>query len=88
MAHRGAKNVILASRSGQTQILAKNMVAELSSIGVKVEIRKCDVSIEADMRLLVSECAKIMPPIGGVIHGAYVNKVCSHEGFRNIESAY
>lgn len=74
MAQRGAKNIILASRSGKTQIVAKRMVDELSSIGVKVEICKCDASIEADMRLLISECAEIMPPIGGVIHGAYVNK--------------
>ncbi|KAF6236674.1 hypothetical protein HO173_004965 [Letharia columbiana] len=74
MAQRGAKNIILASRSGKTQTVAQNLVDELSSIGIKVEIRKCDASIEADMRLLISECAKIMPPIGGVIHGAYVNK--------------
>ena len=83
MAQRGAKNVILASRSGNTNIQAKSMVAELSSTGVKVEVCKCDVSIEADMRLLISECAKIMPPIGGVIHGAYVNKVRFSEGCWN-----
>ena len=83
MAHHGAKNIILASRSGQTQLVAKHMVEELSSIGVKVEIRKCDVSIKDDVRLLISECAEIMPPIGGVIHGAYVNKVCSRKSGPN-----
>ena len=62
-------------------VAAKNMVAGLSSIGVKVEICKCDASIEADMRLLISECEKAMPPIGGVIHGAYVNKVCFPQGY-------
>ena len=76
MAEHGAKNIILASRSGKTQVEAKSMMDHLSSIGVRVEICKCDVSIEAEMRLLIVECAKIMPPIGGVIHGAYVNKVC------------
>lgn len=88
MAHRGAKNIILASRSGKTQLVAKSMVDDLGSIGVKVEICKCDVSVEADMRLLISECAKIMPPIGGVIHGAYVNKVCFHNSFWNTRSRY
>ena len=80
MAQRGAKNIILASRSGNTHVAAKSMVAGLSSIGVRVEICKCDASIEADMRLLISECEKTMPPIGGVIHGAYVNKVCFPQG--------
>ena len=39
MAQRGAKNVILASRSGNTNILAKSMVAELSSIGVMLVLK-------------------------------------------------
>ncbi len=88
MAQRGAKNIILASRSGKTQTVAKSMMDELSMVGVKVEICKCDVSIEADMRLLISGCAGVMPPIGGVIHGAYVNKVCLYEGFEITESKY
>lgn len=44
-------------------------------MGVTVEIHSSDVSIEADLRNLISDCAEKMPPIGGVIHGAYVNKV-------------
>ena len=76
-------DIILASRSGKTRIVAKRMVENLKLDQRQVEICKCDASIEAGMRLLISYCAEIMPPIGDVIHSAYVNKVsfgtlCQH----------
>lgn len=75
MAHHGAKNIILASRSGLTQPNTKDMIGNLEKLGVKVEIRQCDVGNGDAVRYMVLECAEIMPPIGGVIHGAFVNRV-------------
>ncbi len=51
------------------------MIESLSSLKIKIEVRQCNVGLEADVQSMVSECAKIMPPIRGVIHGAFVNKV-------------
>ena len=75
MGKHGAKNIILSSRSGKKQANAMEMVAELATLGVKVEVYQSDVAVAEDLQRLVSDCAKSMPPIGGVIHGAYVNKV-------------
>ena len=44
-------------------------------MGVKVEVYQSDIAIAEELRLLISDCAQSMPRIGGVIHGAYVNKV-------------
>ena len=78
MAEHGAKNIILASRSGKTQSDTMELVQRLSLGGVRVEVCQCDVANEADVRLLISDSEKDLPPIRGIIHGAYVNKVCLH----------
>ena len=75
MAHHGAKNIILASRSGLAQPNTKDMIEKLKALGVRVEVRQCDVGVEDDIRCMVLECAETMPPIGGVMHGAFVNRV-------------
>ena len=75
MAQHGARNIILASRSGQKKANITDLVNHLATFGVNVKVCQCDVAEEANLQLLISDCAKIMPPIGGVIHGAYVNKV-------------
>ena len=75
MAQHGAKNIILSSRSGKKQVNIMEMVNELGALGVKVEVYQSNVAIAEDLQRLVSDCAKSMPRIGGVIHGAYVNKV-------------
>lgn len=75
MAQHGARNIILASRSGQEKANIIDLVKHLAASGVNVKVCQCDVADEANLQLLISDCAKIMPPIGGVIHGAYVNKV-------------
>lgn len=75
MGKHGAKNIILASRSGRKQANTMEVVEELLSLGVKVQVCQSDVAIAEDLQRLISDCARSMPPIGGVIHGAYVNKV-------------
>ena len=76
MADRGAKNIILASRSGKAQRDIMSLIEELAGKGVRVEVCQADVAKELDVSRMISECAKIMPPVKGVIHAAWVNKVC------------
>ena len=75
MAQHGARNIILASRSGQKKANVIDLIKALAAFGINVKVCQCDVADEASLQLLISDCAKTMPPIGGVIHGAYVNKV-------------
>lgn len=75
MGKHGAKYIILASRSGRNQAGTMEMVEDLATLGVKVEVYQSNVAIAEDLRRLITDCARSMPPIGGVIHGAYVNKV-------------
>ena len=71
----GAKNIILASRSGLRNEKAKALVAEIAKLGAKLEVRQCDVSSREEVQNLVVDCKRFMPPIRGVIHGAMVLKV-------------
>ena len=75
MGKHGAKNIILSSRSGKKQADTMEMVEELGALGVKVEVYESNVAVADDVRRMISDCARSMPRIGGIIHGAYVNKV-------------
>ncbi|KAL8763349.1 MAG: hypothetical protein Q9184_000820 [Pyrenodesmia sp. 2 TL-2023] len=69
-AKEGAKNIILASRSGLDQAGVNELVENLRALDVHVHVERCDVSDEAQVKRLISTCQEIMPPIRGVIHGA------------------
>ena len=70
LAREGAKNIILASRSGFDQKGVPELVEELQVVGVKVFVGRCDVADLSQVKSLVSKCQETMPPIRGVIHGA------------------
>ncbi|KAL6875418.1 polyketide synthase [Trichoderma longibrachiatum] len=72
MADRGAKNLILPSRSGASSKAARQTVEELTARGVTVVAPKCDVSSEKELADLLGECARTMPPIKGCINAAMV----------------
>ena len=72
MASRGAKHLIVPSRSGAASKAAKQVVAALESRGVKVSTPKCNVGVEAELVALLEEAEKTMPPIRGVINCAMV----------------
>ena len=76
MVQHGAKNSILVNRSGLPQPDTRKMIESLNSFEAKIEVRRCDVGDEGEVCRLVSDCAVIMPPIRGVVHGAFVSKVC------------
>jgi NAD(P)-dependent dehydrogenase (short-subunit alcohol dehydrogenase family) len=72
MADRGAKNLIILSRSGIKRPEAKEVYQALGVRGVAIADIKCDVTNKADVEAVVKECQKTMPPIKGVIMGALV----------------
>ncbi|KAH3325040.1 hypothetical protein EMGR_003173 [Emarellia grisea] len=73
MASRGAKNLILLSRSGATRDSAKELLRDLEDLGVRVATPRCDVSDRTSLRHALNECSAAgMPPVKGCIQGAMV----------------
>ncbi|KAF2706215.1 ketoacyl-synt-domain-containing protein [Pleomassaria siparia CBS 279.74] len=72
MAGKGAKNLILLSRSGAASDAAQSLVRELRDMGVQVEAPACDVSSLESLRSVLEYCAQKMPPIVGCIQGTMV----------------
>ncbi|RSM00803.1 hypothetical protein CEP52_008889 [Fusarium oligoseptatum] len=72
MVDRGAKHLIIPSRSGPSSPLARQLVDELTKKGVNLMATNCDISSETGLTTLLQECAKTMPPIKGCINAAMV----------------
>ncbi|KAL8769661.1 MAG: hypothetical protein Q9209_004458 [Squamulea sp. 1 TL-2023] len=70
MTSRGARNLVLLSRSGPRSTAAHEMLAELTSHGIRVETPPCDAADLEALRLAVCEISKSMPPIKGCIQAA------------------
>ncbi|KAK0624155.1 hypothetical protein B0T14DRAFT_583400 [Immersiella caudata] len=72
MVEHGARNIVLLSRSGGGKEMVEQLREEINCPTARVLVKKCDASDEAQVRQLVSECAKSLPPICGIIHAAMV----------------
>ncbi|KAK6853414.1 putative type I polyketide synthase [Apiospora arundinis] len=74
MLARGAKNLILLSRSAKIAGTTDSVVAELEAEhpGARIEVVGCDITDEADLSLALKHCADNLPLIRGVIQGAMV----------------
>ncbi|KAH9905928.1 hypothetical protein F4778DRAFT_779319 [Xylariomycetidae sp. FL2044] len=70
MARKGARNLILPSRSGPKSQPALDVISELRGQGVTVMAPKCDVSSKEELASLLEDCSKTMPPIKGCINAA------------------
>lgn len=76
MASRGARNLILLSRSGVGSEVAVDFIEELKANGVHAEAPKCDVTSADSLTAVLANCAKTMPPVKGCIQGSMVLRVC------------
>ncbi|CAG8952791.1 hypothetical protein HYFRA_00009036 [Hymenoscyphus fraxineus] len=72
MMRRGAKNLILPSRSGAVSQAKINLVAKLTENHVHVETPRCDLSSTEEFIAMLKSCAITMPPIKGCINAAMV----------------
>ena len=70
MVDRGAKSVILLSRSGAQKPEAIQAVEEMVADGAKVSVFACDVADRSRLEAVIEECSKTLPPIRGVIQAA------------------
>lgn len=72
MVDRGAKHLIIPSRSGASSKSAQEMLDKLKARGVNAVAPRCDVSSETSLASTLEECRRTMPPIKGCINGAVV----------------
>lgn len=72
MADRGARYLIVPSRSGPSSKAAVDALAELKDLGVHVASPKCDVASEPSVRAMLDDCTRTMPPVKGCINAALV----------------
>ncbi|KAJ2994317.1 hypothetical protein NUW58_g1586 [Xylaria curta] len=72
MVSRGARNLIVPSRSGLTSAAAIRLISELEKKDVKISTPKCDVSSWDSLSQTLGECAKTFPQIRGCINAAMV----------------
>lgn len=73
--NRGAKNLVLLSRSGPKSHDAQELIQELRAQGAHIETPLCDVTDAQSLQNVLSRCAKTMPPIGGCIQSTMVLRV-------------
>jgi acyl transferase domain-containing protein/NADPH:quinone reductase-like Zn-dependent oxidoreductase len=75
MATRGAKHILILSRSGFSSQQVAELIQELREVGVSAVAPSCDVSdVYALGAVLVKVCGE-MPPIKGCIQGSMVLRV-------------
>ncbi|SPO01629.1 related to polyketide synthase [Cephalotrichum gorgonifer] len=72
MVDRGAKYLIVPSRSGASSKAASDVFAETKARGVYISAPKCDVASESAVSSMLDECALTMPVIKGCINAALV----------------
>jgi NAD(P)-dependent dehydrogenase (short-subunit alcohol dehydrogenase family) len=72
MVGKGAKNIVLLSRSGQLIGKAKDQIDALNNSGAAIVVHRCDVANRTEVEDLISTGLNHLPPIRGIIHGAMV----------------
>ncbi|MFF1465888.1 type I polyketide synthase, partial [Streptomyces sp. NPDC058330] len=72
LADRGARRLVLASRSGPAAHGAARLAASLAAAGADVEISACDSGLRADLAGLVDRIGAGGPPLTAVMHTAGV----------------
>ncbi|ORY68325.1 acyl transferase domain-containing protein [Pseudomassariella vexata] len=69
MIQHGARYIVLLSRGGGQDTKVQQLINDTRDQATIV-VHACDISNEDHVRQLVSDCAKTLPPICGVVNGA------------------
>ncbi|KAK8257361.1 polyketide synthase [Phyllosticta capitalensis] len=72
MVSKGARNIVLMSRSGKATGKIAELIEDLRPVGGNIVVKACDIADQESVNALVEDCAKTLPPIRGVIHAAMV----------------
>jgi phthiocerol/phenolphthiocerol synthesis type-I polyketide synthase C len=69
---KGARHLVLVSRTGPATLGAKAAVADLQALGATVEAVACDVTDREAMSRLIEKMSSAATPLRGVVHAAAV----------------
>jgi len=72
LASKGARNLILLSRSGPSSEEARSAIVQLEKQGVSVYAAACDITDKHAIAALLAKTAKALPPLKGIVHAATV----------------
>jgi hypothetical protein len=72
MAEKGARHIVIFSRSDQMDSEAQSFLNRLRSVGVNVRVDRCDVTSEASLNQTLGNIWATSPPIRGLIQAAMV----------------
>lgn|GEM_PF-2324409 len=72
LVEKGAKHLVLMSRSGLKQADAITVVDKLRASGVQVEVCAVDITNAESLKEAVAKVTQTLPPIKGVLHSAMV----------------
>ncbi|KAI1349204.1 polyketide synthase PksD [Xylaria sp. FL0043] len=76
MVRRGAKYLLVPSRSGAISAAASEVLHELSNQNIVVSTPKCDVSSKESLSQMLEESATTLPPLRGCIVATMVLNDC------------
>ncbi|ATY60574.1 Beta-ketoacyl synthase [Cordyceps militaris] len=82
MVQRGARNIVLLSRSGNMTPELEKLSADCELSGAKIHVMACDVADQAKVNELIAQLQGSLPPILGVIHAAMVLRDTLFENMR------
>ncbi|PYH41263.1 type I polyketide synthase [Aspergillus saccharolyticus JOP 1030-1] len=77
---RGARNLVLLSRSGPKTEQARQLVAKLEQQGARVVTPACDITDAASLKLALDLCRQLLPPIKGCVQASMVVRSGNFEG--------
>jgi hypothetical protein len=75
MVTKGARHIVLVSRSGSVTGKVKDLVDEVAAVGASIVVRRCNVAIRSEVDDLVNTGLEGLPPVRGVVHGTMVLRV-------------
>lgn len=71
LASRGATSIVLTSRSAPSEA-ALQAIRQIEQAGAQVTVHCADISLESEVRQLLAEIDRRLPPLRGIIHSAGV----------------
>ncbi len=72
LVEKGARNLILLSRSGASAKEAQEVIQIMEKQGVKIYAKPCDVTDKAALKAVFKNIKAAMPPLKGIVHAATV----------------
>ncbi len=72
LTEKGAKSLVLISRSANVDVPSKHIIDSLKAKGVDVFERACDVTDKVSLASLVNEIQRDIAPLKGLVHAAMV----------------